>query len=265
MSNQVVAEHMRSGTQAIERAVEVLRYIAANDVSGARLVDITRDLQLHRSTAHRILSCLLNERLVSIKQPDHRYILGSLTYELGLRAARREGFNTLCRPSLERIAKTTGDVVFLSVRSGLETVCIDRAEGDYPIRAYTRQIGDRRPIGFGAVGIAMLALLPDEIVEETIKQAAQALRIFNGETPQQSWARVLRARTYGFALNVREKLGLRAIALPIRDATNEPIAAISVCAIASRLGMERAKELAPLIADEVRLIEEQLKAENHLK
>jgi len=258
MSKVDKLETSRAGTQSIERAITVLRYIAAYDVSGARLADVARDLQLQRSTAHRILGCLVNERLVNIKQPDQRYILGSLTYELGLRAARRNHLNETCRPSLERIALWTGDVVFLSVRSGLETVCVDRAEGDYPIKAYTRQLGDRRPIGFGAVGIAMLAPLPDDEVCRILEAGAETLMAYNGETLEHSWRRIFRARERGFSMNIRKELKLRAIALPINGVSGKPEAAISVCAIAARLDEKRAAEIAKMVTSEIQIIEDQL-------
>ncbi len=251
----------RTGTQSISRAVVILRYIAAYDRSGARLADVVRDLQLQRSTAHRILTHLVQERLLGVMQPGQRYILGPLTYELGLRATQRNQLNDICRPSLERLAQSSGDVVFLSVRSGLETVCVDRAEGDYPIRAYTRQTGDRRPIGFGAVGISMLAPLPDEEVHQALKDGAKLLKAYSGETPAESWARVQRARENGYALNVREQLGLRAIALPINGPAGVPVAAISLCAIATRLEEARAREIAEAIRAEIREIEAQLRQE----
>ena len=258
MSGSAPADYGRAGTQSIGRAVSILCYIAVNDGQGVRLVDVMRDLHLERSTAHRILACLVQERLAMVKQPNQRYVLGPLTYELGLRATRRNQWHSICRPFLERIAQSTGDVVFLSVRGGLESVCVDRAEGEYPIRAYTRQIGDRRPIGFGAVGICMIAPLPDEEVGRILNAGAESLQAFCGQSIDESWSRVKRARKHGFALNVRHKLGLRAIALPINGSEGIPVAAISVCAIASRLDNERAGQIADIVRSEIRSIEEAL-------
>jgi DNA-binding IclR family transcriptional regulator len=250
------------GTQSVSRAVSILRHVAAHDVGGVRLIDIQTALKLDRSTAHRILQCLFSEGFLARRHPGQRYVLGPLAFELGLRAAGRETLRGLCRPHLQRIAEETGDVVFLSVRSGLETVCIDRAEGDYPIKAYTRRVGDRRPIGFGVVGIAMLALLPDSEVQDTLERSADALAAFSNEEVTDALARIAVAKNRGYALHERNTLGLRAIAVPIRNPQGAPFAAISLCAIASRLKAQRIPELVALLKDEATAIEQALIAKS---
>jgi len=239
------------GTQSIQRAVKLLRHIAAHDLNGVRLIDAMRALDMQRSTTHRILQCLVAEGLLAVKSPGQRYVLGSLAFELGLRAARRERLREACRPSLERIAQHSGDVVFLSVRRAAETVCLDRAEGNYPVRAFTREMGDRRPIGFGAVGISILALLPDAEVERILEDGAEILRAYNGHAPADAWLRVQDARQRGYAFHERETHGLRAIALPVRDPSGQPFAAFSLCAISSRLTDARADEMAAFMRSEI--------------
>jgi DNA-binding IclR family transcriptional regulator len=39
--------------------------------------------------------------------------------------------------------------VFLLVRSGFHAVCLDRADGPFPIRSFTGDIGGRIPLGLG--------------------------------------------------------------------------------------------------------------------
>lgn len=249
------AEVASGGTQSIQRAVRLLRYIAAHDLNGVRLIDAMRALELQRSTTHRILQCLVAEGLLAVKSPGQRYVLGSLAFELGLRAARRERLREACRPALERLAKHSGDVVFLSVRRDVETVCLDRAEGNYPVRAFTREMGDRRPIGFGAVGISILAVMPDADVERILQDGAEVLRAYSEETPADAWIRVRDARARGYALHQRETHGLRAIALPIRDPSGQPFAAFSLCAISSRLADDRAQALAVVMRAEISQVE----------
>ncbi len=58
------------------------------------------------------------------------------------------------------------DSFYLSVRSGLEVVCIDRVTGDAPIRVVPYDIGARRPLEVGAAGIVLLAAEePDRAAE----------------------------------------------------------------------------------------------------
>lgn len=249
------------GTQSIRRAIEILRQVARYGRSGARLVDVTEALNLQRSTVHRILLCMTAEGLITQKTPGIRYVMGPLAFELGLGATLREKLREIARPSLQRIASESGDVAFLSTRSGIETVSIDYAEGTFPIRAYTRQIGDRRPIGFGAVGISMLALMPQEEAESLIDQGERALKTFNGETSADALGRLDRAKRRGYALHERQTMQLRAIALAFRNPDGEPFAAFSLCAIASRLKKHRIDEMVDLIRKEIRITESALVAD----
>jgi DNA-binding IclR family transcriptional regulator len=64
-----------------------------------------------------------------------------------------------------RIAEATGDTVFLTQRSGLDSVCVDRQEGTFPIKTFTLEIGMRRPLGVGTGSLAILSGLSEEEVK----------------------------------------------------------------------------------------------------
>lgn len=112
-----------TGTQSIRRAVAVLREISMYNLKGIRLVDLAANLGLERSTAHRILQCLVYEDMVAEKNPGNRYVLGPLAFELGLAAGKRFNLADLFRPHLRAITEETGDVAFLkSCATGVTSV-----------------------------------------------------------------------------------------------------------------------------------------------
>ena len=161
-----------TGKQSIERAACVMRVIASRNATGLRLVDISRHAKLERPTAHRILRCLIAEGMVRQDPETRHYFLGHLIFELGLAASSNFNLRDICHPSLVRLAEKTGDTVFLTIRSGYDTVCIDRKEGSFPIRTLTLDVGTRRPLGVGAGGLALLMSLPDQTVDEVISANA---------------------------------------------------------------------------------------------
>ncbi len=228
-----------SGTQSIRRAIATLREVATYNQNGIRLVDLADHLQMERSTAHRILQCLTFEGLLAEKNPGSRYVLGPLAFELGLSAAKRYNLADMLLPYMKAIAKETGDVVFLSVRSGQATTTIARAEGDYPVKAYTRSIGDRRPLGFGCVGTIVLAELPDAKVKTILERNVDALRTYAGTTPEAAFAKVQQARATGFAFHERPTHGLKSVAAPVYDSKGKLIAVMSICALATRMQEDR--------------------------
>jgi len=257
------ADRAVAGTQSIERAAQVLRVIASRNATGLRLVDIARHTKLERPTAHRILRRLMAEGMVKQNAGSRRYFLGHLVFELGLAASSSFNLRETCHPSLVRLAEKTGDTVFLTIRSGYDTVCIDRKEGSFPIRTLTLDVGTRRPLGVGAGGLALLMSLPDRNVDQIV--SANALRLGAYGLTVRSLVRMLRrSAELGYALNDAQLTpGATSVGLPIRSRFGEPFLAISIGAINSRMGVEQQKKLVAAIRSEVAQLEEKLESTEH--
>ena len=84
------------------------------------------------------------------------------------------------------------------------------------------------------------------------------MKAFSNETVADALGRVARAKRRGYALNERPTMHLRAIALAIRNPQGEPFAALSLCAIASRLKQPRTAEMVALLRGEIQTIEHAL-------
>lgn len=244
------------GTQTIARAAQVLRLVAARNSSGMRLVDLARHAKLERPTAHRILQGLAAEGLVRQEPATKRWFLGRLVFELGLAASAQFNVRDLCRPVLVRLAERTGDTVFLTVRSGFDTVCVDRLEGSFPIKTLTLDVGTRRPLGVGAGGLALLMALPEQAVQDIVAANALRLPAYNQLTAPAVLKLVKRCRKLGYALNdAHITPGATSIGLPIRTRAGEPFLAISIGAISSRMEEARQQELVALIRAETTALE----------
>jgi DNA-binding IclR family transcriptional regulator len=246
----------RTGTQSIRRAALLVRIIAARSRTGVRLTEVVQHAHLERSTARRILKCLVAEGFVMQDDASHRYFLGPLAFELGLAAAPRFNIVDICRESLARIAERTGDTVFLIVRSGYDSVCVDRKEGSFPIKTLTLDIGTRRPLGAGAGGLALLMGLPDDAVDEIASANALRLAAYNGLNVPSLMRLLRRARTLGYALNdIHITPGASSVALPVRSRFGSAFAAVSVGAISSRMKAERQREIATILRAEIASLE----------
>lgn len=247
-----------SGTQSIERALTLMREIAAHNRTGSRLLDLASRTGLQRPTVHRMLKCLTQEDMVQQDPDSHRYYLGPMVFELGLTAAPRFNLREICHPAMMRIAEATGDTVFLTQRSGLDAVCVDRQEGAYPIKTFTLEIGMRRPLGVGTGSLAILASLSEEEVKHVIAANTPRLAEY-GLTATSLHAQVKRAQKLGFAVREMPTLaGVRSVGQALHNQTAIAFAALSVSAIASRMNEKRVSELATLLKNETRFVEKQL-------
>jgi DNA-binding IclR family transcriptional regulator len=248
-----------SGTQSIERALALMREIAAHNRTGSRLLDLAGRTGLQRPTVHRMLKCLALGNMVQQDPDTHRYHLGPMVFELGLTAAPRFNLREICHPSMNRIAEATGDTVFLTQRSGLDSVCVDRHEGTFPIKTFTLEIGMRRPLGVGTGSLAILAGLPEEEeVRDIIAANAPRLPEY-GLSPGTLLSQVKRAQKLGYAVREMPSLaGVRSIGQALHNQSGIAFAALSVSAISSRMSEKRVAELATLLRTEARLVEKQV-------
>lgn len=242
----VTARQAPAGTQALQRTVLLLRLLASHNRLGMRLVDLAAITEMERPTVHRILQGLIAEGLVVQGRTTKKYHLGPTLYEMGLAAAPRYQLRDICQPHLQTVAESTGDTVFLMIRSGLDSVCIDRKDGGFQVRVVTRDIGQRRPLGLGCGGLALLAALPDETMNNIIaanmeRQAYCAENILPKELRRR--IRLARENEYVFK-TVDGAPGVSAIGMVIPgNSFREPAGAIVVTALSSRLSAPRKEEV----------------------
>jgi DNA-binding IclR family transcriptional regulator len=236
----------------------MLREIAAFQ-NGMRLVDIAQAIGLERPTAHRIVKGLMSQGMVMQDPVTKCYRLGHVVYELGLAASPDFNLREICQPSLTRLAERTGDSVYLVVRSGFDSVCIERLEGGYPIKARTLDVGNRRPLGVGAGSVALLLGLSNAEIDQVIAINTPRMPTFGMITGDRLRDVIDRSRHAGYAINEEDVLpGVAAIGVPIQPRTGQPYAAVSIAGITSRLAEPRRTELAQLLHKEARALARKL-------
>lgn len=249
-----------SGTQSIERAIALLCELATYGPQGAKVSELASRLGIEYPTAHRMVRCLVAQRMVGKTKDQLRYALGPLVYELGLSLPPRMNLRELCEPITARIADLTGDTVFLNVRSGHDVLCIDRQEGAFPIKTLIFEIGNRRPLGIGAGGIALLMNLPDEELTNIVSANTSRLRAFGFITPKNVIARVRDARRQGYVFTEDIVIrGVSAVSLPFGGIHGMPMAALSIASVPSRMPHSRHPELVNLLKSEIQALEKNIR------
>ena len=229
----------------IERALQLMKCMATAGKRGLALTQLASATALPHSTVHRLLHRLIAERMVIQSESTKRYMLGPLAFELGIAASMMFDLREPCRKFLSELADEVGDTIYLTIRSGGDAVCLDRYEGPSPIRVLTLNVGSRRPMGFGAGGLAMLAFMPAEEREELIVSLASKAPAdgYLSEADLRAAVTACRQRGYSLIRN-RVNLGVTAVGVPLFDSLDQPCAAISVAAIDERMSAARIASLA---------------------
>jgi DNA-binding IclR family transcriptional regulator len=241
-----------SPINAVQKACRILRSLSSPDAS--RLSEIANVTSLNKATALRILDILAREGFVEREEATKSWSLGAEAYLLGTAASRRHNLRERARPSMVRLAAATCDTVLLSVRSGLEAVCVDREIGDYPIRANYLDIGSRRPLGVGAGSMAILAWLPDAEIEAVFTLIKPQLMNYPKINVKWLEREVEQSRARGYALilnNIVPRMG--GIGVPVLGPDSRPIAGLSIAALSERIS-PRLEELAATLRKEAQQI-----------
>jgi DNA-binding IclR family transcriptional regulator len=244
-----MSERDTTGTQSLDRAVGLLRLVAAGQGRGMRLPELVERSGLARPTAHRLLAALERHGLVAVDPGERVYHLGPEAFVLGTVASERFGIHRAALPSLARLAQASQDTAFLSVRRDLYAVCLHREEGPFPIRSHVLQAGDRHPLGIGAGSLAMLAALPDDevgrVIEETASEVTERYPEF---TPTLMREEVARTRLQGFAFNPGHiQPSSWGVGVAVLDPQGRCVGALSIAAMESRLALPRREEMAGLL------------------
>ena len=227
---------------------------------GMRLGDVANATKLGKTTVHRTMSGLVEFGWADLNEDDGTYTLGFRPLTLALAAVDRYGLHRLAAPMLQRIADLTEDTAYLSVRSGMESVCISRYEGTFPVKTLTLSVGARRPLGVGAGSLAILAFQNESVVERLLSQTKEA-RTRYGLDDKRLQALIHQAKEQGYTLNDGMLVsGMSAIGVPIYSSAGMPVAAISVAAISTRLQGSRRLEVADLLKGTANEIETSAKA-----
>ena len=151
---------------------------------------------------------------------------------------------------MHRLAEFTQDTVYLSERSGLEAVCANRALGDYRQVALARY---RHPQAARCRRrrAAILCSLPPAEARAIVEANAHRYEKFASFTADFLYGAEGRARGYCFLDGaVTPGTASMGVAFP----PHNPVAAISVAAISSRLQPERRAIIAQQMHREVRKI-----------
>ena len=231
----VATSESKNSIQVIERMTHLLDALAGHP-EAVTLKQLAQATSLHPSTAHRILTALVHDRLVErIDQGTYR--LGIRLLELGNVVKARISVREHALTFMRQLHAATAEAVNLSVRHDDEIVYIERTSAGRAMMRVVNIVGARAPLHITAVG--KLFLLDDG--PEALRAYAERTRLAaytkNTLTSVAALEKELdRVRKQGYALDNEEaELGVRCIGAAVRDDTGALVAGLSVSAPAERM------------------------------
>ncbi|MFF5187552.1 IclR family transcriptional regulator [Streptomyces sp. NPDC000345] len=234
------------GVQSVDRAISVLEILAQRGEAGVS--EVAAEIDVHKSTAFRLLGALEARGLVEQAGERGKYRLGFGIVRLAGAVTGRLDLTQQGRPVCERLAEELGETVNIAVMQEHYAINLYQVRGPAAVAAHN-WVGELTPLHATSSGKILLAHLPT-------KERAALLATAGLEkvTPHTITAKakleknLADARERGYAWTLEElEIGLHAMAAPIRNRDGEVIAALSASGPSYRLAEERLHELSPVL------------------
>lgn len=244
-----------SKSTTLSKAARLLRLVANRFASGATLSQIAREASMHVATTHRLLMALVREGFLTFDPYAKTYQIGFELLEIAESAqniATDLRMRHLLRPMMTRVAARTGGSIYLSIRSGPDSLCISCIQGSYPISANTLTTGSRRPLGVGAGSMALLAALPVEEADRITKENSGKFDRYSGITLFEVETGLARCRVDGYAFNNgRIVSDVAAIGMTCRVPDIAPTAGVSVTMPKSSIQLFGRQNIVDILNEEI--------------
>jgi DNA-binding IclR family transcriptional regulator len=249
----------RSRIQSVDRAAEILKALAA----GPRRLGVSQladQLRLSRPTVHGLLQTLQAHGFVEQDADSGKYQLGAGLLHLGNSYLDLNELRSRSLVHAERLAERTRAAVRVGVLHGDSVTVVHhvfRPDAAFAVL----EVGSQLPAHASALGKAMLAYAPPEVIDEL---TAEPLPRLTRRTPTGAALRAELADVHerGFARERDEAvLGESCIAAPIADHTGRAVGAIGVVGeTAELLPRAPAKALVAAVTEAARAISRELGA-----
>jgi DNA-binding IclR family transcriptional regulator len=233
------------------RALDVLEAMA---VGPATLSQLSRRLDIPKSSLHGLLRTLADRGWVEPFQGGTRFRLGLRALQVGARYIAEDEVVARVVPALDRLSADTDETVQQARLDGDEVVYLAKRDSTHPVRLMS-SLGSRLPAHATALGKALLAARDDDELHKLLDPPLRSLTARTITTWEALRAELEVTRDRGYAVDDGETAdGLRCFAVTVphedgRDGTGPPTDAVSVSVPVFRLDEEREKLIVAALLD----------------
>ncbi|WP_374382441.1 IclR family transcriptional regulator [Dongia sp.] len=247
----------REGGTAVDRGLDLIDAVAAAG-RAVTVPELCALLDLPKPTGHRLCQRLAAAGYLAREPGGHHYTVGPRLMRLGLNVVKG-GAGSDRRAILQHVVDQVGETCNFTALAGDEVIYLDRVEARWPLRLHLEP-GSRVPIHCTASGKLLLAHLNEARRARLLKNIDFSPFTPNTITGAEAFAAELaEIVARGYSLDREEfLLGLVAIAVPVRDAGGEVLAAIACHAPSARFSLMRAVECLPIFKEAAQALAETL-------
>lgn len=235
----IVQQPESGAVKSATRVLDLFEFLSRWD-SEKTHAEIAEDLGIPKSSLTQLLKTLVRRGYLSYDSASKGYQLGHSIAKMAKRTNERNELIALAGPVLEWLTKETGETSALNVMKGDKTEVAATITGAHRL-TYTMRPRDEAPLYATSGGRAILANLPDDMIDEycgrvTFEKFATAT-VTSVPRLQEELREVRRT---GVAFVYEEfTLGINGIAAPILTQAGFPLGSINTAIPVSRYTHEK--------------------------
>lgn len=225
-----------------ETSFEILNLIREQE--GMTLPEVTSELEIAKSTAHRHLKTL--EELDILTMNGEEYNIGLKMLDFGLHARRNRKLYSVSKPKIDELSEETGEKVWCITHEHGRSIHLYGSEGKRSVRTRARE-GQQGYLHQSAAGKAILSTFSPSHIESIIDEHGLPAKTDRTITDSpELFEELEEISRQGYAFNLEESVPrLNAIGVPITDSTDVAIGAISISGPSNRMKNDLLREELP--------------------
>lgn len=252
-----MGEHGEIKIKSLQKALEVLNCFAAKSSLG--VTEISERLGLYKSNVHNILTTLQAMDYVEKDEGSDKYKLGMGIFALSRALGDTFSITKIASPYMQELANITDERVYLAIPHQHEVVYLEAmypAESTHLMRSL---LGERAQMHCTGLGKAMLANMPQEIVETYLQRELKAFTDQSITDKEALRQELQLTKQRGYAIdNMEHEFGVKCVALPIFDKSRNLYAAMSISGSSLRFTEDQIRDWAILMKKYIDKIEQRL-------
>lgn len=249
-SKRVNSDEHRDGSgsvQSVDRAVWILKLLAER--GSCRVTDLARELSLHKSGVHRMLTTLAGHGLAEQNPDTGKYRLGSGLVGLASAATSEIDIVRHARAPARRLSELTGETAIVTSLVEGQVMILHQVASSASVLGVSWS-SQRMPLHCTPGGKILLAYLSQVEREELLSATLESFTQNTVVNPGALRRDLQRVRQCGYAYTLEElEVGLNGVAAPIRGPGGRAIAAIGIYGPAFRLPDSHMDEIGQLAVE----------------
>lgn len=243
--------------RAVERALQIMGCF--DDEHPERgISDIAQAVGLHKATAHRIVTTLVNYGYLERIEDGQKYRLGLELPNLGYKVIRRMDLRREAMPLMKQFVEEWDETCDLSIFDQGKAFYIEVLRGNRAL-TISAAVGQRLSAHATASGKLFLAFLPTDRVDVVLREPLETYTKNTITSPDDLRKQLEEIRQQGYAVDLEEfEVGVCAVAAPVFSRSGNIVAAIGSPSPMSRMDPERITEMATAIKEVANTISRRL-------